>query len=81
MFDVFNKKHMYDDVITGKENVSQLRGKKMHLRIVVSMYLTSLISILCYACSICICLKTAIWLLGVCWYKVWILLEKTGWQP
>jgi len=35
MFDVLNKKQMYDDVITGKENVSKLWGKKMLLRIVI----------------------------------------------
>jgi len=33
-----------------------------------------------YACSMCICLKTAIWLFCLFWDKVWIFLVKTGWQ-
>jgi len=35
MFDAFDKKQMYDDVITGKENVCKLRGMNMLFRIVL----------------------------------------------
>jgi len=62
---------MYKSVITGKENASK------YWNYIISMFLTSLMSIL-YACYICICLKTAIWLFleqGL------DFLIKTTWQP
>jgi len=31
-----------------------------------------------YTCSMCICLKTAVWFF---WDKVWMFLVKTGCQP
>jgi len=33
-----------------------------------------------YACFMYICLKTAIWLFGFFWDKVWLFLVKAGWQ-
>jgi len=65
MFDVFNKKQMYDSVITGKENAWK------YWNCVISLFLTSfsVYFVFGYACFMCVSLKTAIWLF---WDKVWL---------
>jgi len=67
MINVIDKKQMYDSVITAKENASK------EWNCIMSMFLTSfnVYFVFGYACIMCICLKTAIWL----------VLVKTGWQP
>jgi len=58
----------------GKENASE------DWNCIISMFLRSfnIYFVFGYACFMCICLKTAIWLF---WDKVWLFLVKTGWQP
>jgi len=58
MVDVIDKKQMYHNVITGKENASK------EWNCIASMFLTSfnVYFVFGYACFMCICLKTAIWL-------------------
>jgi len=56
-FKVFNKKEMYDSVITGKENASK------DWYCIISMFLISfnVCFVFVCACFMCICLKTTIW--------------------
>ena len=58
MFDVFDKKQMYDSAITWKENASK------DWNYIISMFLTSsnIYFVFGYACFISTCFKTAIWL-------------------
>jgi len=67
MVNVIDKKQMYDSVIMGKENASK------EWNCITSMFLTSfnVYFVFGYACIMCICRKTAIW----------VFLVKTGWQP
>jgi len=57
MIDVIDKKKMYHNVITGKENVST------ECNCVTSMFLTSfnVYFVFAYAYFMCICLTIAIW--------------------
>jgi len=75
MFDVFDKKQMYDHVTTGKENASEDEN------CIISMFLTSfnIYFVFGYACSMWIYLKRLP--SGFVWDKVWIFLVKTDWQP
>jgi len=63
MINAIDQKQMHDIVITGKENASK------EWNCIISMFLTSfnVNFVFGYACFICICLKTAIWLF---WDKV-----------
>jgi len=58
MTNFIDKKQMYDSVITGKENASQ------EWNYILLIFLTSFIVyfVFGYACFMCICLKTTIWL-------------------
>jgi len=58
VINVIDKKQMYDSVIMGKENVSK------EWNCIISMFLTSfnVSFVFGYACIICICRKTTIWL-------------------
>jgi len=73
MINVIDKKQMYDSVIMGKENASK------EWNCAISMFLTSFNAyfVFGFACIMCICRKTAIWLfLG----HGLAFLVKTGWQ-
>ena len=58
MIDVIDKKQVYNKVIMGKENASK------DWNCIISMFLTSfnVYFVFGYACFMCICLKTTIWL-------------------
>jgi len=57
MFDLFNKKQMYDSAIAGKENTC-----------IISMFLTSLISVLCLVMHV-LCVHVLILLSGFFWWR------------
>jgi len=73
MINAIDKKQMYDSVIIGKENASK------EWDCTISMFLTSfnVYFVFGYACIMCICRKTAIWLFlaffgtrsGFFWWK------------
>jgi len=67
LVDVFNKKQMYESVITGK-NASK------DWNCIISMFLTSLMSVLCLVIhfSCMICLKTTLCFFLLFWDKVWL---------
>jgi len=67
MFDVFNKRQMYDSGITGKEDASKDRN------CIMSMFLTSFNAcfMFLYACFMCRVWTTI---------TTWLLWVKTGWQ-
>jgi len=77
MINFIDKKQMYDSAITGKENASKEWNH------IISMFLTSfnVYFVFGYACFMCICLKTAIWLLLAFFGTRSVFFMKTGWQP
>jgi len=70
--DAIDKKQMHDSVITGKNML-------LKIGLVLYRFVTSFnVCFVCgFACFMCICLKTAIWLF---WDEVLLFLVKTGWQ-
>jgi len=77
MIGVIDEKQMPEIAVTPKEYASK------DWTCVISMVSTSFnIYFVCgCACFMCISIKTAIWLFLAFWYKVWLFLVKTGWQP
>jgi len=62
MFDLFNKKQMYDSAITGKENASK------DWNCIISMFLTSFTSVLCLVMHV-LCVHVLILLSGFFWWR------------
>jgi len=78
MLYVFNKKQMYDSVITGRENASR------DWNCIISMFLTSFntCSILCLVMNIlCVYVLRPLPLFCTCLGQGLFFLVKTGWQP